>query len=112
MLTNWRSWSLVLALALGAPAASWAQGVIQSITSSQQGGGDVVRIEMSEALKAVPSGFVIQQPPRVAIDLPLNWSRCARWLTKNCSRRWKNGWVIPSNRSVIALNRFTEAWVR
>ncbi|HET9821767.1 MAG TPA: type IV pilus secretin PilQ [Burkholderiaceae bacterium] len=67
---NWRSWSLALALAVGTPAASWAQGVIQSISSSQQGGGDVVRVELSEALKAVPSGFVIQQPPRIAIDLP------------------------------------------
>ena len=67
---NWRSWSLALALAIGTPAASWAQGVIQSISSSQQGGGDVVRVELSEALKAVPSGFVIQQPPRIAIDLP------------------------------------------
>jgi len=70
IMMKWRSWGLVLALAAGAPAASWAQGVIQSITSSQQSGGDVVRVELSEALKVVPTGFVIQQPPRIAIDLP------------------------------------------
>jgi type IV pilus assembly protein PilQ len=70
IMMKWRSWCLVLALATGAPAASWAQGVIQSITSSQQSGGDVVRVELSEALKALPAGFVIQQPPRIAIDLP------------------------------------------
>ena len=69
-MVKWRSWGLVLAFAAGVPAVGWAQGVIQSITSSQQGGSDVVRIELSEALKAVPAGFVIQQPPRIAIDLP------------------------------------------
>jgi len=31
---------------------------------------DVVRVELSEALAAVPAGFAVQTPPRVAIDLP------------------------------------------
>jgi type IV pilus assembly protein PilQ len=66
---NWRVWGGALALTLAAPMAL-AQAVIQSITSSQQAGADVVRIEMSEALKAVPAGFTIQQPARIAIDLP------------------------------------------
>lgn len=66
---KWRVWGGALALALIAPMAS-AQGVIQSITSTQQSGADVVRIEMSEALAAVPAGFAIQQPARIAIDLP------------------------------------------
>jgi type IV pilus assembly protein PilQ len=70
IMMKWRAWGIGLALALGAPAAALAQGVIQSITSSQQSGGDVVRIELSEALAAVPAGFAIQAPPRIAIDLP------------------------------------------
>jgi len=69
IMTMWRSWGLAAMLAVGAPAAL-AQGVIQSITSSQQAGADVVRIELSEPLSAVPAGFAIQQPPRIAIDLP------------------------------------------
>jgi type IV pilus assembly protein PilQ len=69
IMMKWRSLGLVLALA-GTPAWALAQGVIQSITSSQQAGSDVVRVELSEALRAVPAGFVIQQPPRIAIDLP------------------------------------------
>jgi hypothetical protein len=52
-----------------APAA-WAQNAIQSITSSQQAGTEVVRIELSEALASVPNGFSVQAPPRIAIDLP------------------------------------------
>jgi type IV pilus assembly protein PilQ len=66
---NWRVWGGALAMTLAAPLA-FAQAVIQSITSTQQAGADVVRIEMSEALKAVPAGFTIQQPARIAIDLP------------------------------------------
>ena len=33
-------------------------------------GSEVVRIELSEPLAAVPTGFTVQTPPRVAIDLP------------------------------------------
>ncbi len=58
-----------LALLLCAPLA-FAQNTIQSINSAQQAGSEVVRIELSEALTAVPSGFTVQTPPRIALDLP------------------------------------------
>ncbi len=69
---HWRAAlaALTAAGALLLPAAAWAQNAIQSITSSQQAGTEVVRIELSEPLAAVPSGFSIQAPPRIAIDLP------------------------------------------
>jgi type IV pilus assembly protein PilQ len=70
IMVNWRRWSVGVALATMLPGWAWAQGVIQSITSNQQGASDIVRVEFSEPLKAVPAGFAIQQPPRVAIDLP------------------------------------------
>jgi type IV pilus assembly protein PilQ len=69
IMMKWRVWGGALALTLAAPMA-FAQGVIQSITSTQQSGADVVRIELSEPLAAVPAGFAIQQPARIAIDLP------------------------------------------
>jgi type IV pilus assembly protein PilQ len=67
---TWRNRLAALVLACAAPMAAWAQNAIQSITSTQQGGADVVRIELSEPLAAVPNGFSVQTPPRVAIDLP------------------------------------------
>ena len=70
MMQKWRAKVAVLALALAAPLVAFAQNAIQSITSSQQAGTDVVRIELSEPLAAVPGGFAVQAPPRVAIDLP------------------------------------------
>ncbi len=71
-MSQWRAAVAALSAAgalLLAPAA-WAQNAIQSITSSQQAGTEVVRIEMSEPLAGVPNGFSVQSPPRIAIDLP------------------------------------------
>ena len=70
MLSKWRSRAVALALALGASVSVMAQNAIQAVSSSQQSGSDVIRIEMSEALAGVPAGFAIQSPPRIAIDLP------------------------------------------
>ncbi len=64
-----RAVALGLMVSLAVPLMA-AQNAIQSINSTQQGGADVVRIELSEALGAVPAGFTIQSPARVAIDLP------------------------------------------
>jgi len=62
---------IVIGLAtLAASVASAAQNAIQSINSTQQSGSDIIRIEFSEPLAAVPSGFSIQSPARIAIDLP------------------------------------------
>jgi type IV pilus assembly protein PilQ len=70
MTAKWRSRALALALFAGACAPAMAQNAIQSINTTQQAGSEVVRIELSEALTAVPAGFTIQTPPRIAIDLP------------------------------------------
>ena len=70
MMSKWRSRALALALFVAVPVSALAQATIQSINSTQQAGVEVVRIELSEALSAVPAGFTIQSPPRIAIDLP------------------------------------------
>ncbi|HMN94364.1 MAG TPA: type IV pilus secretin PilQ [Hydrogenophaga sp.] len=56
-------------LGLGA-AWAHAQNAIQSITGSMQGGSEVLRIQLAEPLTAVPSGFTIQSPARIALDFP------------------------------------------
>ena len=60
----------VLAATTLATTSAAAQNTIQSITTTQQGGFEVVRIEFSEALAALPAGFTTQAPARIAIDLP------------------------------------------
>ncbi|MCG3189777.1 MAG: hypothetical protein LKCHEGNO_02275 [Burkholderiaceae bacterium] len=67
---KWRLRAAAFLLGLAAPLMGWAQNTIQAITSSQQAGSEVVRIELSEPLAAAPTGFAVQAPPRVALDLP------------------------------------------
>lgn len=54
-------------------ASTWwahAQVAIQSVSGGIQNGVEVVRINTSEPLKAVPASFSIQSPARIAFDFP------------------------------------------
>ena len=55
---------------VAAAAGARAQAVVENVTSSVQGGVEVVRIDFSQPLSAVPSGFTIQSPARIALDVP------------------------------------------
>jgi type IV pilus assembly protein PilQ len=59
----------VFGLAASALAAQ-AQNAIESVAASIQGGVEVVRVDLSQALSAVPTGFTIQSPARIALDFP------------------------------------------
>ncbi len=59
--------ALVLALA---SVAAQAQTAIESVTGSIQSGSEVIRIDLSDALTALPSGVSIQSPARIALDFP------------------------------------------
>lgn len=60
---------LATAIATLTSTLAWAASV-QSVTGSLQGGGEVVRIELSEPLTEPITGFAIQSPARIALDLP------------------------------------------
>ena len=59
--------ALVLALT---SVVAHAQATIESVTGSIQGGTEVIRIDLSEPLSALPSGVSIQSPARIALDFP------------------------------------------
>ncbi len=59
--------SLSLSVWAQAPVAGNA---IQAVTASVQGGVEVIRIDLTEPLTAVPTGFSIQSPARIALDFP------------------------------------------
>lgn len=77
-MSNQKSWgarraarSILLALTLAVTAvSSLAQTAIEAVTGALQGGAEVVRIDLSRALTAVPAGFAIQSPARIALDFP------------------------------------------
>ncbi|MCE3272534.1 MAG: pilQ [Ramlibacter sp.] len=74
MKTNEWSWrGLVTAGVLLASAwssAVRAAPVVENVTGFMQGGAEVVRIDFSEPLPVVPTGFMIQAPARIALDVP------------------------------------------
>ena len=61
---------LMLVSAWVAPVLAQTGNTIQSISGSVQGGVEVIRIEMAEPLTAIPTGFSIQTPARIALDFP------------------------------------------
>ena len=76
MWDRWRTcvsrWMCATLLTL-LPSLGWPQAAspaIQSVSASLQGGVEVVRIEFTQVLAALPAGFAVQTPPRVALDFP------------------------------------------
>lgn len=63
-----RVW-LFVGLVVAATAAQ-AQTAIQAVSGSLQGGSEIVKIDLSEVLPALPTGFSIQSPARIALDFP------------------------------------------
>lgn len=62
---------LTAVIAAGAMATSaFAQSAIEAVTGSIQGGAEVVRIDLNQALTVLPTGFSIQSPARIALDFP------------------------------------------
>jgi type IV pilus assembly protein PilQ len=69
---SWRrTWAYAcLFLAAVLPLAVRAQTVVEAVSSSIQGGVEVVRIDFSQPLTGIPAGFAIQAPARIALDIP------------------------------------------
>ncbi len=53
-------------------SAGWAQAQvsIEAVTGSLQSGVEVVKVDLSQAPTALPAGFSIQSPARIALDFP------------------------------------------
>jgi len=62
----------VAVLAASLSTSLWAQSpnAIEAVTGTVQGGAEVIRIDLSEPLTTVPTGFTIQSPARIALDFP------------------------------------------
>ncbi|RYF78000.1 MAG: AMIN domain-containing protein, partial [Comamonadaceae bacterium] len=70
---TWKGWLRGMGFglfALGASVLAQAQNAIQAVTGSVQSGAEVVRIDFEQPLMAVPQGFTVQNPARIALDFP------------------------------------------
>lgn len=96
----------VVALA-AAFAATWAlaDGAIQAVSSSLQGGAEVIRIELSEPLAVLPTGFATQSPARIALDFPGTSNAMGRSLVEINQGNLKSVNVVQAGtRSRVVLN--------
>jgi len=63
--------SLMLAvLASQAQSVSVSASAIEAVSGSIQGGVEIVKIDLTQPLLAIPTGFSIQSPARIALDFP------------------------------------------
>ncbi|QJD99651.1 type IV pilus secretin PilQ [Massilia forsythiae] len=68
-MTRFGPTACALLLALGAAGNALAlENAIESIRANQQGGNVVINVAMKEAPKALPIGFAITNPSRIALD--------------------------------------------
>lgn len=87
------------------PAFTFAQNAIEAVTGSLQGGGEVLRVELSKPLAAVPAGFAIQAPARIALDLPGATNALGRSLVEVNQGNLKSVNVVEAGeRSRLVLN--------
>jgi type IV pilus assembly protein PilQ len=70
--SHWRqAWAFALAcVAAGMAFSAHAQNAVEAVTGTIQGGVEVIRVDFAQPLTAVPAGFSIQAPARVALDIP------------------------------------------
>ncbi len=101
----WRTVVMVGALNLVAVLPALGQTIIKSIDSTQQTGVDMVRIELSNSLTELPKGFILETPPRIAIDLPGAANGLGRSLIEINQGNLRSAQVVQSGeRTRIVLN--------
>lgn len=95
----------VLAVAAFATTFASASGSIEAVTGVLQGGAETVRIELSEPLAAVPTGFAIQSPARIALDFPGVTNGTGRTLIEINQGNIKSANIVEAGeRSRLVLN--------
>ena len=97
--------ALVAVAAAASCSVALAQAAIEKVTAALQGGSEVVRIELSEPLNALPAGFAIQSPARIALDFPGTASTLGRSMVEVNQGNLKSVNVVQAgNRSRVVLN--------
>ncbi len=100
----WHQLGLGLGLLL-ASALAQAQVAIESVSGSLQSGVEVVKIDLSEALGALPAGFSIQSPARIALDFPDVVSAIGRSTIEVNQGNLRSVSVVPAgSRSRVVIN--------
>lgn len=102
---KWMQHGVLATAAALCSTATWAQAAIEAVTGSLQGGAEVVRIDLSEPLAAVPNGFATQSPARIALDFPGSTNAMGRSAIEVNQGNLKSVNVVEAGgRSRVVLN--------
>lgn len=87
-------------------AAAFAQqNTIKRVEGSNQAGVDVVKIEMASPLAALPEGFIVQSPARIAFDFSKTASEVPRQISADGKNNLKSIHVVQAgDRTRLILN--------
>jgi type IV pilus assembly protein PilQ len=72
MKSNWQKpvlWLLGVCL-LASSSLTFAQNAIENLAATVRGGVEVVRIDFTQPITVIPTGFTVQTPARIALDFP------------------------------------------
>ncbi|MDA8454388.1 type IV pilus secretin PilQ [Acidovorax sp. GBBC 3334] len=107
--TKWFGFRCRAALVAAAATlcSTWvhAQAAIESVRGVMQGGTELVRIELSQPLSTLPSGFAIQAPARIALDFPNTTNGTGQSLVEVNQGNLKSVNIVQAgDRSRVVLN--------
>lgn len=97
--------AVVAGFAALASTFAFSEGAIKSVTGSLQGGAEVLRIDFTQPLAALPTGFATQSPARIALDFPGATSALGKSLVEINQGNLRSVNVVQTNgRSRVVLN--------
>ncbi len=99
-------WAAGMAIVAALSASiTHARGSIESVSGFVQGGAEVLRIEFSEPQTALPTGFAVQTPARIALDFPGVTNASGRTQVEINQGNVKSAHIVEAGeRSRIVLN--------
>ena len=82
-----------------------AQTAIEAVSGSIQSGVEVLKIDLTQPLAAIPKGFTIQSPARIALDFPGVTSAMGRSTVEINQGNLKSASVVQAgDRTRVVLN--------
>ncbi|GKS90103.1 type IV pilus secretin PilQ [Acidovorax sp. SUPP2522] len=102
--TRYRALLLAAVASLGSTWA-YAQTAIEAVQGVMQGGTELVRIDLSQPLSTLPTGFAIQAPARIALDFPATTNATGKSLVEVNQGNLKSVNIVQAgDRSRVVLN--------
>lgn len=102
---SYKNQLFVLVCTLICAVSAQAQNVIRAVETSVQSGVEVIRIQTATPLSAIPDGFVVQAPARIAFDFLDTTSQVPRQALEGGRGNLRSANVVQAgNRSRLILN--------